>query len=403
MSKVWLIVEQHFRQEVLTRSFLIVLFSMPLFLSFTIGLGYLTTRLERKSTTLGYVDQAGLVVSTQVPSGRDEVKLLPLQTREAAQAALEAGQIAAYYVLPADYRQSHKAELVYFQAPPYSATSYFSDVVRRNLLAGQSPAVVERMLSGASVTVRAIKSNRYYPDGGPGAGQFLPLLASAIFAFLVLTTSGYMMEVLVREKENRTVEVIFTSVSPGQMLAGKIIGTVGIALLQLTVWAVFLVGAVWLGSHVLAISWLQNVHLNWRDLLLILAVILPTYLFIAALMTMIGTTLVESQEVQQVGPLLFLLLLLPIYLVIPLIQNPNNPLAMGMSLFPITSVMTLAMRSILWEVPLWQFALAAAIALACGLITIWLAGKAFRVGMLRYGQRLSWRDLLGGLERGRHE
>ena len=403
MSKVWLIVEQHFRQEVLTRSFLIVLFSMPLFLSFTIGLGYLTTRLERKSTTLGYVDQAGLVVSTQVPSGRDEVKLLPLQTREAAQAALEAGQIAAYYVLPADYRQSHKAELVYFQAPPYSATSYFSDVVRRNLLAGQSPAVVERMLSGASVTVRAIKSNRYYPDGGPGAGQFLPLLASAIFAFLVLTTSGYMMEVLVREKENRTVEVIFTSVSPGQMLAGKIIGTVGIALLQLTVWAVFLVGAVWLGSHVLAISWLQNVHLNWRDLLLILAVILPTYLFIAALMTMIGTTLVESQEVQQVGPLLFLLLLLPIYLVIPLIQNPNNPLAMGMSLFPITSVMTLAMRSILWEVPLWQFALAAAIALACGLITIWLAGKAFRVGMLRYGQRLSWRDLLGGLERRRHE
>ena len=403
MSKVWLIVEQHFRQEVLQRSFLIVLFSMPLFLSFTIGMGFLTTRLERKSTTLGYVDQAGLVVSTQVPSGRDEVKLVPWNTREAAQAALEAGQIAAYYVLPADYRQSHKAELVYFQPPPYSATSYFSDVVRRNLLPGQPPAVVERMLSGAKVTVQATKSHRYYPDGGPGAGQFVPLIASAIFAFLVLTTSGYMMEVLVREKENRTVEVIFTSASPGQMLAGKIIGTAGIALLQLTVWTVFLVGAVWLGSHVLELSWLQNVHLNWRDLLLILAVILPTYLCIAALMTMIGTTLVESQEVQQVGPLLFLLLLLPIYFVVPLTQNANAPLVIGMSLFPITAVMTLAIRSILWEVPLWQFALAAAIALASGLVTIWLAGKAFRVGMLRYGQRLSWRDLLGGLERGRHE
>ena len=401
MSKVWLIVEQHFRQEVLKRSFLIVLFSMPLFLSFTIGLGYLTTRLERKSTTLGYVDQAGLVVSTQVPSGRDEVKLLPLQTREAAQAALEAGQIAAYYVLPADYRQSHKAELVYFQPPPYSATSYFQDVVRRNLLADQPPAVVERALSGANVTVQATKSHRYYPDGGPGAGQFVPLLASAIFAFLVLTTSGYMMEVLVREKENRMVEVIFTSVSPSQMMAGKIIGTVGIALLQLTVWAVFLAGAVWLGGQVLEISWLQNIHLNWRDLLLILAVALPTYLFIAALMTMIGTTLVESQEVQQVGPLLFLLLLLPIYLVIPLIQNANAPLAIGMSLFPITSVMTLAMRSILWEVPLWQFALAAAIALACGIVTIWLAGKAFRLGMLRYGKRLTWRELTGSLERGK--
>jgi len=401
MSKVWLIVERHFRQEVLTRSFLIVLFSMPLFLSFTIGLGYLTTRLERKSTKLGYVDQAGLVVSTQVPAGRDEVKLLPLQTREAAQAALEAGQIAAYYVLPADYRQSHKAELVYFLPPPYSASSYFQDVVRRNLLADQPPAVVERALSGANVTVQAIKSHRYYPDGGPGAGQFVPLIASAIFAFLVLTTSGYMMEVLVREKENRTVEVIFTSVSPSQMMAGKIIGTLGIALLQLTVWAVCLAGAVWLGSHVLEISWLQNIHLNWRDLLLILAVALPTYLFIAALMTMIGTTLVESQEVQQVGPLLFLLLLLPIYLVIPLVQNANAPLAIGMSLFPITSVMTLAMRSILWEVPLWQFALAAAIALTCGIATIWLAGKAFRLGMLRYGQRLTWRELTGSLERGK--
>jgi len=392
MSKVWLIAQRQFRQEVGKRSFLLVLFSMPLFLTLTIGLGYLNLRLEEGSTALGYVDQAGLLVELAEPE-KHQVDLVPFETPEAARVALGAGEIEAYYVLPVDYADTHQAELVYFEPLPYYAMHHFQNVVRLNLMADQPPSVVERLLTGANVTVRATELNREFPASGPGVDQLVPLIAAAIFAFLVLTTSGYMMEVVVEEKENRTMEIVVSSVSPGQMMTGKTVGALGIALMQLAVWLVFIVGAVWLGSSVLEIDWLQNLDPNWRDILMIVAIALPSYLFIAALMTAAGSTFVESQEAQQAGPFFFILLFLPMYLAIPILQNLNGPLSLGLSFFPVTSVVTVAIRSMFMEIPTWQIAVSVITAFTCGAIMVWLAGKAFRMGMLRYGQRLKWREL----------
>jgi ABC-2 type transport system permease protein len=222
----------------------------------------------------------------------------------------------------------------------------------------------------------------------------VPLLAAGIFAFLVLTTSGYMMEVVVEEKENRTIEVVISSISPGQMMAGKIAGAIGIALLQLAVWVAFLAGAAWLGANVLGVRWLQDMNVNWRDAGLIAAVALPTFVCIAALMTAVGASLAEAQDAQQITPFVFLALLLPLYLAIPLAKDPGSPLAIGLSLFPVTSVTTLAVRSLFCVVPAWQFWLSAAVSLVCAAGAVCLAGAALRVGMLRYGKRLKWRDLL---------
>ena len=389
MSKMWLIAQHQFRQEVSKRSFLLVLFSLPLFLTFTIGMSYLVSRLEEESTTLGYVDQAGLLVETLAEPEEYKVRLVPFEAPEAARAALEAGEIDAYYVLAADYADTHQAELVYFEPPDRHARHYFRNVVRLNLMAGQPPAVVERTLSGANVTVRVTEWNREL-----SAGQFVvPLIAAAIFAFLVLTTSGYMMEVVVAEKENRTIEIVVSSVSPAQMMAGKTIGALGIALMQLAVWLAFLAGAAWLGGGVLEVGWLQDINPNWRDILMIVLVALPSYLCIAALMTLVGSTLVESQEAQQAGALFFLPLFLPLYLLIPITQNLNGPLSLGLSFFPVTSVMTIGIRSMFMAIPVWQIVASATIALASGAVMVWLAGKAFRMSMLRYGQRLQWRDL----------
>jgi ABC-2 type transport system permease protein len=393
MSKMWLIAQHHFGQEAGKRSFLLVLFSLPLFLTLTIGLGYLTSRLEQESTTLGYVDQAGVLVETLAKAQEHHVRLVPFETPEAARAALEAGEIDAYYLLTADYVNTHQAQLVYFEPPSHSAVRYFQNLVRLNLTADQPPAVVERVLSGAKVSVRATASQREFPSGGPSAGQVVSLLAAAMFAFLVLTTSGYMMQALVTEKENRTMEILMSSVSPFHMMAGKIVGVLGIAVIQLALWLAFLAGAAWLGGNALGIGWLQNITPNWRDILMITIVALPSYLCIAALMTAVGSTLVDSQEAQQMGPLFFMLLWLPVYLIIPIAHNLNGPLALGLSLFPLTSVVTIGVRSMFMEIPAWQIALSVAAALASGAVLVWLAGRAFRLSMLRYGQRLRWREL----------
>ncbi len=195
------------------------------------------------------------------------------------------------------------------------------------------------------------------------------------------------------EKENRTMEIVVSSVSLAQLMTGKIIGALGIALMQLAVWLAFLAGAAWLGGSVLEVDWLQNVNPNWRAILMIVVVALPSYLCIAAAMTMVGATFVESQEAQQAGPLFFMLLFVPMYLLIPITENLNGPLSLGLSLFPMTSVVTLAIRSVFTEIPVWQTGLSAVIALVSGIALVWLAGKAFRMSMLRYGQRLKWREL----------
>jgi ABC-2 type transport system permease protein len=393
MSKVRLIAQYHFRQEVTKRTFLLVLFSLPLFLTVTIGVGYMAARLERGSSTLGFVDPAGLLINSASGPGGEDVRLVSFETREAAQMALEEEQIDAYYVLAADYADTHRAELVYFEPPPDYATGYFQTVVRLNLLTGQSSGVRERLLAGPDVTIRATESNRDIPLRGPSARQFAPLMAAALFAVLVMTTTGYLMEVIVTEKENRTMEVVISSVAPTRMMAGKIGGALGIVLLQLVVWLVFLTGAVWLAGNVLDVGWFQNIELDWPELLRIAAVAVAAYLFIGALAAMVGSTLVESQEAQQAGMFLFFIVFSPIYLVIPILQSPNGPLALGLSLFPMTSVVAVAIRSLFIRVPVWQIAASVAVALASGTALVWLAGKAFRMSMLHYGKRLAWREL----------
>jgi ABC-2 type transport system permease protein len=126
----------------------------------------------------------------------------------------------------------------------------------------------------------------------------------------------------------------------------------------------------------------------WATLIPIILVAFPTYLFIVALMASIGSTLTESQDAEQLGPLMFLILLLPVYLFLPISSNPNGLLALLLSFFPGTSVVTMAIRNIFIEVPTWQILAALAIAIMSAVGAIWLAGKAFRMSMLRYGQRL---------------
>jgi ABC-2 type transport system permease protein len=393
MLKVWRIALYHFSQEARKRTFILVLFALPLFMAFATGFGYLASRLERDQTTLGYVDPAGWLADPDAGPRDPDVTLMPFAARADAHQALEAGEIDAYFLLPTSVH-SRMAQLLYFEPPRYAAIRCFEDLVRRNRMAGRPAPLIERTIAGADVTVRATESNREFPGGNPTLSHFVPLMASAIFSFLVVTTFGYLGEAVVTEKENRTMEVVMTSVSAGRLMAGKIAGGLGIALLQLLVWVACLVLVVAIGGTVLEIEWLRNIDPDWRDVAMIVVVALPAYLFLAALTTALGATLVETQEIQQLGGLAFIVFFLPLYLLIPLSQVPNGPLALAFSFFPLTSVPTLAVRSLIMEIPTWQIAVAAVIALVSGLLMVWLAGKAFRVSMLRYGQRIRWRELL---------
>ena len=387
MERVWLIAEQQFRHEVLKKSFLIALVSLPLFMAVTIGLGALGAKLAT-DTKLGYVDAAGFIRQLPETSASKGVELVAFDSRQAAQAALENNQVDAYFVVPMGYPAEPKIELVYAKAPRWETTQVFDRALRLNLLAGQDPQVVARVLAGPTVDVEAIEQGRTFGASGPTASDALPVIFAFVLGGLILTISSTLMEALVAERENRVIEVMVTSVSTGRMMAGKILGVLGMGAVLLAAWLGMLVVALWLGGSVLDVSWMQGIEVNWRDLAWLGLVMLPSLLFASALMVIIGTMLADTQDTQQIGALFAIFYFAPIYLIIVFAQHPNGPVSLGFSLFPMTSVTTLAMRSIFVEVPTTQFLAAAAVGIVGGLLLVWLAGRTLRANMLRYGQEL---------------
>jgi len=124
-----------------------------------------------------------------------------------------------------------------------------------------------------------------------------------------------------------------------------------------------------------------------------LAVMFPAFIMVCALMAAVGATITEASEGQQVVGFFTLPIWLPYMLIGVLIQNPNSPLAIALSLFPLTAPMTISMRIGFSSLPAWQVIASVSILVLSAIGAVWLAGRAFRLGMLRYGQRLRWKEI----------
>jgi ABC-2 type transport system permease protein len=391
MSKTLLVAINEYKTNVFKKSFIVILLSVPLFIGFTVGFGALMSSREDDSRPVGYVDQVGLLahpVPAPVEDPEDAISFVPFDSEEEARAALENKEIQAYYLLPTEYLQNRDAELVYIQTPGENATRQFYDFLQINLLSDQPPEIAQRAASGYSVTVRLPDGSREFPEGAPPFGVVLPVIIGLGLMFLLLTAGGFMMEGVVQERENRTMEVIVTSISPGQMVAGKILGIVWICLTQLAVWMIFGILAVLLAQNVYNIEWFKNLSIDWGSILAVVAVGIPTFVLASAVMFTIGATVAEAQEGQGLGPILFILSIAPVWFIVKIGDDPNGIFAIILSMVPFASLMTVGIRNMLVVVPWWQVLLSAGLQSLLALGAIWLAGSAFRFGMLRSGQRI---------------
>lgn len=407
MSKLWLITQYEYREHVFKKSFIFAILSVPLMIAVSVGMGWLASSLDSDDSPVGYVDEAGLLAEPQMPPKRggspDEpnppghVPLIPFDTEEAARQALDSGQIQAYYVVQSHYLKTNLVELVYYAQPNWEVSSQFWDFMQVNRLGDLPPEIARRAVSGSNLIVR-------WPDSVPGGGrefsqqtffnQFVPLCVGVAFIFLLLISSSYLMGSVTKEKENRTIEILATSISPVQLMGGKILAVVATSITQVLAWAIFIGLAILIVGSYLGVEPLQNLSLDSRILLKLTALAVPTYVMVAALMTALGTTIAEPQEAQQMMGLLVQPFMIPIWFLKPLVENSNGLLAIGFSLLPITALTTLCVRIAFSQVPNWQIGASVAIISACALGAVWLAGRAFRLGMLRYGQRVNWRELL---------
>ena len=396
MSKLWRVASYEYKRHVFKKGFILAVFSVPLIIASIVVLVLVMQAINNDYGAVGYVDNAGLLADPQPApsSGASDkpVTLISFETEEDARASLDSGDIQAYYVISQDYYETRQVQLVYSEKPGENATWQFWDFMQINLAADYSPEIAHRIATGTELIRRSPDGERVFHDD-PTLGQIFPLFAGFAFIFVLFSASGTLLQAVVEEKENRTMEILVTSVSPNQLMGGKVFGIVAVNFTLMVAWTSFAGLAAFIAGNYLGIAWFQNPSLDVGTILTMLAVLIPEYVMVSALATALGATLVDVQESQQVMGILVQPFMIPMYLVAVIMPNSNSPLAVGLTLLPVTAPLTVAIRASFGQLPLWQIATSAAIQSACALGAIWLAGKAFRIGMLRYGQRLNLREL----------
>jgi ABC-2 type transport system permease protein len=397
VRKLGRIAIHEYTRNVFKRSFLLTLLSVPLIIALNVAIGFYLESRDADDAPVGYVDRAGLLadpIPAPVSGSGEPLQFLAFQAEEGARAALESGQIQAFLVIREGYPENRDATLFYLDEPGGGTIQQLYDFVQINLLADRPADVARRAaLIGEGVTKRSLDGRREVPDNGPSFGIIMPMLIGFAFLFLFLMNAGYLMQAVVEEKENRTMEVLVTSVSPGQLIGGKVLGIVAVGLTQLATWVTVGVVAV-VAASAAGIEWFQDASLDWDLILATVALAIPAYLCTAALMTAIGATTTSTQESQATGSIFFILHVVPLYLAWLIIDTPNAAIPTLLSFLPFTALLTVILRNIFASVPAWQVAIAVGLQLLYALAALWLASRAFRLGMLQYGQRLNWRKLL---------
>ena len=395
-SNVWRIAREEFRRNVFRKSFIMVLLSLPLMIGLNIGIVLLMNYLEKDIRPIGYVDHAGVIlVDVLPPDIYDEpIQLLAFNTEENAQEALMAEEIQALYVLSPEYLQTREITLIYTEEPASKATRQFYDLLRFNLLSDVEPEIQVRIADGTEFLTRSPDGQRSFPSSGPSFQSVLPFFVGLALMMMLLMSAGFLLEGMIKERENRTLEVIVTSTSPGQLVTGKVLGILGISFTQFLTWTLFGLAVVWLGNDTLGLTWFQNASLEWGPVIKIVALGLPTFVMAAALLFALGVIMTNGQEAQQIGGLSVMISMLPLLAIIKIGMEPNGVLAVSLSMVPFFALMTVALREVFFVVPLWQIILSVGIQTAFAIAAIWFAGRVFRLGLLRHGKRLNLRGIL---------
>jgi len=396
MIKLLQVAVNEYRRNVFKKSFILVLLSVPLMMALSIWMGFFIEGVKDNDLPVGYIDNSGVFASAipapKVSEFDEEVTFIPFPNDTEARAALEDYEIQAYYILPANYAETRKIELVYVKEPGENVPRQFYNFLQINQLSEEPAKIAHRAAAGTDVTVRSMDGRREVPSGGPNFGIIAPMLINLAFLALILMSSGYLMSAVAEEKENRTMEILATSLSPSQIISGKVIGIVGIGISLLITWSLVVLSFILIGAKS-GIGWFQNLELDWGIILATIAIAIPSYVLAAAMMTAIGAITTSSQEGQSLSSIFVILHMAPLYISMAFLNNPHSPVAVVLSILPFTSLMTVGMRNLFIIVPAWQVAISVGVQLLSATGALWLAGRAFRLGMLRYGQRLTWRRL----------
>lgn len=224
---------------------------------------------------------------------------------------------------------------------------------------------------------------------GGVAGEILSVMVPFFFGILLAVTifvsSGYLVRSVAEEKSSRVIEIVLSSVTPQQLLAGKVIGLGALGLTQILVWIASAAGLS--GGLVLVAGIVLPLLLQWEVFVLALVFYILGFGVYAVLIAAIGTLGSSFQESQQITGIFIFVAAVPMMLTGVIMTDPNAMVVRVLSWFPLTAPTTMMLRLPLAAVPWTDVVGSISLLLVTIPAVVWLGAKVFRLGMLMYGRR----------------
>lgn len=398
MRKLWAVARYEFITTVTRRSFLLALILIPLVPAILLGLLNIFNRgnennlikLFTKEATnplaVGIVDKTGLI--NDFPVWLVKGSIVKMNDDADAREAVVAGRLQGYYIIDKDYLVNGKVMLVKPEVNLFSGlvqSQSITELINYNLM-GSSADLYLRYTNPIQFELTPINPQTADTrDTNNMASFFVPYGVTMFFYMIIIFSSNMMLAAVSKEKDNRVMEVLISSTDPLSLFLGKILALSIVGLLQVIVWFGSAIALMRLAGQTFDI--LKGIVIPWSSLAMAIPIFLLGYFIFGSLMAGIGAITPNFKEGSQATFIVTIPLIVTIIAIGQLIQAPNSPISVGLSLFPLTSPVAMMTRLSIGKVP----PLHIAICIGLLLVTAWLVvngvAKLFRAQTLLTGQK----------------
>jgi ABC-2 type transport system permease protein len=339
----------------------------------------------------GYVDSSGLFSDAPAMDA-----ILAFPDEASAEAALAAGEIDALYIIPPDYATTGQVTVVVEEITLNNISSApITELLFSELSNTLPPLTLVRLRDPANINtinLQRVPTNENAVNN-EDSNFALVYGFGILFLVTVFGTSGYLMQSVIEEKENRLVEILLSSVRPAQLLAGKVLalGLLGIG--QLVAWFAISYAFLTIQASRGIPNPLASLYIPPEMLPILVIYFLLGYLMFAAAFGGVGALSNSISEGPQLSFVFGIPVFITFYLFPLFINSPNGALPTFLSLFPLSSPLAMVMRSVVAPVPAWQIALSLGLLLLGVIGMFWVAGKMFSVQTLLSGKVPKLREL----------
>ncbi len=418
-SNFWPIFRREYVTRITTKGFWISTALLPLFVIIMSIIPLLTSKAKSSNEPITIVDVTGqfypLLMETREGASPEDLRDVPeirvehLEQGTSLEALThrlneeaEQGGIQGYFVI--DPESLATGELTFYARNPSSSAvaganinSIMAKAVRRFRLMklGFSGDQIDHAIGSVEFEIKKATNDPKKKEES-GVSAFLTSFGLVMFIYFSLIFYGvHVLRGVLEEKSNRIVEVIVSTVKPFELMLGKILGIGAVGITQVTMWVVFAaVISMPQVTMALSLSKDQVPSLGGVQLIFFPIYFVLGFFLYATIYAGIGSMFNSEEDAQQMVSVATMMLVIPMFAMMPVMKNPGGPLALGLSLFPFFTPILMFLRIGVQMPPAWQIALSIGIMIGTILLLTWLVSKIYRVGILMYGKKPTLPELI---------